>query len=101
MPWFNLGGSRVLLSETQAKEAKAMAKGFGKTCPRCGQAATVKETRKTEGAVVLSCGCKFGKAALALAGIAEPGLKTAEVGEQETITSADVGSVEAVLGKPA
>lgn len=86
-----------------------MTKAFGKTCPRCGQAAVVKEVREKEGAIVLSCGCKFGKAALALAGIAQPGLKTAVAPGTETVESATgtvirrpetAAEASAVLGKP-
>lgn len=96
-----------------------------KPCPRCKQTASVAEIRDDEGAIVLTCGCKFGKAALALAGVAEPGLKVVAAGDQfavtetvvavkegrgvketigpgdvQTVTAAEVGDANAVLGKP-
>lgn len=38
------------------------------TCVRCGQPTKIKEIRKDEGSVVLSCGCKMSATNLALMG---------------------------------
>lgn len=88
-----------------------------KPCPRCGQTASVAEIRDDEGAIVLTCGCKFGKAALALAKIAQPGLAVVAPGDKvvvketviavkegngtkETIRPDEVADANAILGPP-